>query len=55
MIRIDAATLPALKRQMVSLSHRVWDRGWVANHDGNLSVRLAGSRILATPTSFSKI
>ena len=28
--------------------------GWVANHDGNLSLRLRGNRLLVTPTSVSK-
>ncbi|MBT9561245.1 MAG: class II aldolase/adducin family protein [Myxococcales bacterium] len=47
-------SLPALKRQLVSYSRRLWDRGYVANHDGNLSVRLPARRFLCTPTSFSK-
>ena len=29
-------------------------RGWVANHDGNVSIRLPGDRFLATPTAFRK-
>jgi L-fuculose-phosphate aldolase len=28
--------------------------GWVANHDGNASVRLRGDRLLITPTALSK-
>lgn len=28
--------------------------GWVANHDGNVSVRLTGERFLITPTAVSK-
>ena len=54
MIRTEAATLPTLKRQLTSYSKRVWERGWVANHDGNLSARLPGARALCTPTSFCK-
>lgn len=30
------------------------ERGWVANHDGNITVRLAPNRFLATPTATSK-
>ena len=30
-------------------------RGWVANHDGNLSLRRPGRGYLATPTAFRKI
>lgn len=36
-------------------AHTVWERGWVANHEGNLSVRLGADQFLCTPTSFSKI
>jgi L-fuculose-phosphate aldolase len=34
--------------------HKVDEKGWVANHDGNASLRLSGNRFLATPTAFSK-
>jgi L-fuculose-phosphate aldolase len=43
-----------LKKEMVRYSRLVYDKGWVANHDGNLTARLGPGRILATPTSFSK-
>ncbi|MBN2362250.1 MAG: class II aldolase/adducin family protein, partial [Deltaproteobacteria bacterium] len=29
-------------------------RGWVANHDGNVSVRDDDGRFVATPTAYSK-
>ncbi len=29
--------------------------GWVANHDGNISLRLTGKRLLITPTAYSKL
>jgi L-fuculose-phosphate aldolase len=38
----------------VDCSHRLHARGWVANHDGNLTVRVAEGRYLATPTAVSK-
>ena len=47
-------TLPQIKRQLVSISQALHARGWVANHDGNVSVRLPGDRILVTPTAMSK-
>jgi L-fuculose-phosphate aldolase len=47
-------TLPGLKRSLVYWCRKVWERGWVANHDGNLSQRISGGRLLVTPTSFSK-
>jgi len=47
-------TVPGLKRDLVHWCGKVWERGWAANHDGNLTCRLPGRRYLATPTSFSK-
>jgi L-fuculose-phosphate aldolase len=40
---------------IVRASHLLFDRGWVANHDGNVSVKLDGGRYLVTPTAISKI
>ena len=45
----------AQDRQALSdYARRMHQSGWVANHDGNLSVRLGDKRFLATPTSTSK-
>lgn len=44
----------ALEDQIVAFSHRLHAAGWVANHDGNITVRLAPDRFLATPTGVSK-
>jgi L-fuculose-phosphate aldolase len=38
---------------MVAVCHHVAAKGWVANHDGNASVRLDDT-LLATPTAVSK-
>jgi len=43
-----------LRTQITDYSRRLHARGWVANHDGNLSVRLGDGRFLCTPTAFSK-
>jgi L-fuculose-phosphate aldolase len=43
-----------LRQQMAACSQRIWERGWVANHDGNLSARLPRGRLLCTPTGVSK-
>lgn len=48
------ATRRQLEEQLVHTSHAVHTRGWVANHDGNLSLRLGDGRFLATPTAMSK-
>ena len=44
----------ALRAQLADYSQRLHARGWVANHDGNLTVRLGHERYLATPTATSK-
>jgi L-fuculose-phosphate aldolase len=43
-----------LKREVADASAVLWERGWVANHDGNVSALAAPGRVVATPTSFSK-
>ena len=48
------APLPRLRSQMVAISRRLHENGWVANHDGNASVRLRGDRLLITCSSISK-
>lgn len=40
--------------EVADYAQRLHARGWVANHDGNLSVREGGGRYLATPTATSK-
>lgn len=36
------------------LGRRMWQRGWVAANDGNLSVRLPEGKVLVTPAGVSK-
>lgn len=43
-----------LRREVVETSRRMHRNGWVANHDGNISARLSGGRLLCTPTAVSK-
>ena len=43
-----------LRREASQLCQRVHARGWVANHDGNVSIRLEGGGFLASPTAVSK-
>lgn len=42
------------KRALLEISRELHSRGWVANHDGNVTQRLHGGRWLATPTALSK-
>jgi L-fuculose-phosphate aldolase len=48
------APLPKVRAELVAVSRRLHENGWVANHDGNVSVRLNGGRLLITPTAVSK-
>ena len=43
-----------VRRDLAEFSRSMHRKGWVANHDGNLSVRLDGGRVLCTPTALSK-
>ncbi|MCP4809110.1 MAG: class II aldolase/adducin family protein [Proteobacteria bacterium] len=43
----------SLRRDVVATSLELHARGWVANHDGNVTTRL-GERFLSTPTAVSK-
>jgi L-fuculose-phosphate aldolase len=39
---------------LVRVCRQVYDKGWVAMNDGNISIRLGDDRILCTPTAISK-
>jgi L-fuculose-phosphate aldolase len=43
------------RREIVTVCHRLWERGLIAGSDGNVSVRLAADRILVTPAGMSKV
>jgi L-fuculose-phosphate aldolase len=42
------------RSDIVCVCHRIYQKGWVAANDGNVSVRLDDNRILCTPTALSK-
>lgn len=42
------------KQQICDIGHKIWQLGWVAANDGNITVRIAKNRFLATPTGISK-
>ncbi len=46
--------LEALRAQVADTARALHSRGWVANHDGNISARLDNGRVLCTPTAVSK-
>src|SRR6266542_1226063 len=43
-----------LRQDIVDIGRLVYQKGWVAANDGNISIRLDQDRILATPTGVSK-
>lgn len=43
-----------LKAQICDVCHRMWQLGWVAANDGNISVKLEDGSLLCTPTGISK-
>lgn len=49
-----AGTL-AVRREIVAVCRRLWERGLIAGPDGNVSVRLPSGRILVTPSGVSKV
>lgn len=45
----------SVRGEVVRHCAKLWSKGFVANHDGNVSARPAPNRIVCTPTSTSKI
>ncbi len=43
-----------LRREVVRVARLLWSRGWVANHDGNVTARLSEGLFVSTPTALSK-
>ena len=43
-----------IKDQMCDVCHKMWQLGWVAANDGNVSVKLEDGTFLAPPTGSSK-
>ncbi len=43
-----------VREQICDVCYRMWQLGWVASNDGNVSVRLEDGTFLATPTGVSK-
>ncbi len=42
------------RQKIVQIGRLMYEKGWVAANDGNISVRLGGDRLLVTPTGVSK-
>jgi L-fuculose-phosphate aldolase len=46
--------MDSLRNDIVEIGRRLWQRGFVASNDGNISVRMGPDRLLMTPASVSK-
>jgi len=49
-----AKTEAQLREEIVRVGRLMFDKGWIAANDGNISARLEDGRILATPTGICK-
>lgn len=49
-----AASAFAARREICEMGRRIYQRGFVAANDGNLSARIGDDRVLCTPTGVSK-
>ena len=43
-----------IKEQICDVCHKMWQLGWVAANDGNVSVKLPDGNFICTPTGISK-
>ena len=43
-----------IRAAVCDVCHKIWQQGWAAANDGNVSVKLGEGRFLATPTGISK-
>ncbi len=43
-----------IREQICDICQKMWQLGWVAANDGNVSVKIAEDRFLVTPTGISK-
>lgn len=43
-----------LREQICDICHKMWQLGWVAANDGNISVKLPDGTFMTTPTGISK-
>lgn len=47
-------TETAIREQICDVCHKMWQLGWVAANDGNVSVKLGDGTFFCTPTGISK-
>jgi L-fuculose-phosphate aldolase len=47
--------MKTVKEEICFVGHKLWEKGWVASNDGNISVRIGADKFLTTPTGVSKL
>ena len=50
---MDLSYMP-IREQICDICHKMWQLGWVAANDGNITVKLEDGSFLTTPTGMSK-
>ena len=40
-----------LRQDIVEVGRMVWQKGWVAANDGNITIRMDSERVMCTPTT----
>lgn len=53
-MQAGSGSIYALRREICEMGRRVYQRGYVAANDGNISCRLDADRVLCSPTGVSK-
>lgn len=53
-MEVTTMDLENIKEQICDVCHKMWQLGWVAANDGNVTVKLGDGTFLATPTGISK-
>lgn len=51
---VPLASVHTIKREMIEVGRKLWERGLISGTDGNLSARLSNGRILATVSGVAK-
>ncbi len=51
---LDVMNEQQLREQICDICNKMWQLGWVAANDGNITVKLSDTHFLATPTGISK-
>jgi ribulose-5-phosphate 4-epimerase/fuculose-1-phosphate aldolase len=52
--KTNTKSLAALKDEICDIGRRIYNKGFAAGNDGNISYRLGPNKVLCTPTMMSK-